>query len=269
MQCNFRTTCIRKPVLKFVTFARLTTVPGYPCGISLPRITVKTCKRLSEEKSRLNSFEDESRLNLQGKGAIRYLLRNLTKPNFWSMATQPSSLHSHHRNRGRWRRPSHLQCCDVRLWEPYTSNALSRPFLFYPFCFPVWARRDYRIKGEQWFNDLEVVYIQNLPSWKKRPQHLQYTQILSNMVIVKKNQIRSQIKLIFSNSFFQSISNPTHLCDLCDQRRSVLRQLKSVHCTKITKTVLPTLPMSVLTSWGFPPRYKWCSQCRQCLSRSK
>ena len=27
MQCNFRTTCIRKPVLKFLTFARLTTVP--------------------------------------------------------------------------------------------------------------------------------------------------------------------------------------------------------------------------------------------------
>ena len=52
----------------------------YPCGISLLRITLKKCKRLSEDESHWNSSEDESRLNLQEKGAILDL-KNLTKQN--------------------------------------------------------------------------------------------------------------------------------------------------------------------------------------------
>ena len=145
MQCNFRTTWRQsqtyfEPLLKFVTFARLTT-----CGISLPRITVKTCKRLSEEKSRLNSFEDESRLNLQGKGAIRYLLRNHEKSHQTKFlingdtAQQPSLSSPTLGAVAASKSPPMLWCSSLGTLHvkcPFTS------FHFLSFLFPCWARWD-------------------------------------------------------------------------------------------------------------------------------
>ena len=151
MQCNFPTTCIHRE--KFVTFARLTTFSQlYPCGISLLRIASKKCKRLSEEYP-FEQFWRWKPLEFTGERSHSGLEKSYqTKfckfPQ--SMATQPRSLHCgrrhraqfrwwewhwHYRNWARWRRPSHLQCCDVHLLGPYMPKVLSSPFLFYPFLF--------------------------------------------------------------------------------------------------------------------------------------
>ena len=124
-----------------------------PRGI--PLLCLITYERLSEEKSGLNSSENESRLNLQEKmekGTILHL-KNLIKQNFANFLNQC--------------RHSPGACTAVttdigRVGVQVTSNAVmfvsgspTRQRYFHVlsfsilFSFPVWARRDYIIKGEQ------------------------------------------------------------------------------------------------------------------------
>ena len=139
-----------------MTFARLTTVPTRDSS------TVNNIEQMQETFWRWKplEFTERSHSAIEKNCQANFIQIS-------SMPTQPKSLHCHH-NWAPWRRPSHLQCCNVRVWEIRQRSFHVRSFSIL-FCFPVWARRDDVIKGEQWFNDLELVYIQNLSSWQKRP----------------------------------------------------------------------------------------------------